>query len=183
MASFRNLAVLSLLASAGAFAPSPKRGHGASIITPPTTKDTVPFPATVVPESVTSLAMGGLSGTNTPSTPSQRNTYSEQSRAFRRTVYTYPDWVRHRSPDRFLYKLGNIFNSGLLRALVKEVGVITAVATTVVVWNCLAGTYTDFSGNGGTPGPLADFGLPLLGLPLTPFTLASPSLGLLLGEF
>ena len=41
--------------------------------------------------------------------------------------------------------------------------------------------YQDFA-SVSHPGPLKDLIIPVLSLPLAPFTLASPSLGLLLGE-
>ena len=44
------------------------------------------------------------------------------------------------------------------------------------------GDYQDLSGVTHA-GPLKDTVVPMLSLPLTPFTLLSPSLGLLLGEF
>ena len=55
------------------------------------------------------------------------------------------------------------------------------VASFVVAWNCIFGEYQDF-GSVTHPGPLKDSIIPILALPLAPFTLASPSLGLLLGR-
>jgi len=105
--------------------------------------------------------------------------YGEESRQFRRTVYTHDDWVKHRSPDRFFRNLSSITSSGIYKSLFKEVVATTAVASFVVSWNMIFGDYQDF--NFVThAGPLKDSIIPVLCLPLAPFTLASPSLGLLL---
>ena len=68
----------------------------------------------------------------------------------------------------------------IYKSLAKEVLATTAVATFIVSWNCLFGNYQDLSG-ASHAGPLNSL-LPVLALPLTPFTLSSPSLGLLLGK-
>jgi hypothetical protein len=41
--------------------------------------------------------------------------YGERSRTYRRTVYGHDDWVRHRSPDRFVRNLASITNSGIYK--------------------------------------------------------------------
>ncbi len=108
--------------------------------------------------------------------------YGEESRKFRRTVYTHDDWVKHRSPDRFFRNLGTTVKSGIYKSLAKEVFATTAIASFVVTWNMIFGDYQDF--NFVThAGPMKDSIIPILCLPLAPFTLASPSLGLLLGEY
>jgi len=106
-----------------------------------------------------------------------QETYGEGSRKYRRTVYTHNEWVKHRSSDRFIRNLSSIYNSGVYKSLGKEVFAVTGVATFLVVWNGLTGGFTDF--NGVQHEALVKF-LPILTLPLTPFTLLSPSLGLLL---
>ena len=107
--------------------------------------------------------------------------YGEDSRKYRRTVYTHDDWKKHRSPDRFLYYIISLFSSGIYKNIGREVTAATAIATFVCFWNCLAGDYQDLS-NVSHPGFLSGI-LPVLGLPINPFTLASPSLGLLLGMY
>ena len=107
--------------------------------------------------------------------------YGENSRQYRRTVYTHEDWVRHRSSDRFARNLSTFFSSSIYRSLFKEVTATTAVATAVVIWNMVFGTYQDL-GSVTHNGPLHDSLIPILCLPLSPFTLSSPSLGLLLGK-
>ena len=106
--------------------------------------------------------------------------YGEDSRRYRRTVYRSEDWLKHRSPTRLFRNLQGIFSSGVVRSLVTEVGVVTGVATTVVVWNALAGGYEDWSGavHPALIGNGSEYHL--LALPALPFTLSSPALGLLL---
>ena len=107
--------------------------------------------------------------------------YSEESRAYRRTVYTHNDWVRHRESNRFFRNLRSFVSSGIYRTLFKEVSFITSVATFVVVWNCLFGEYQDLQSVTHV-GMLKEMypTVPLMQLPLAAFTLSSPSLGLLL---
>ena len=108
--------------------------------------------------------------------------YGEESRQYRRTVFTHDDWVKLRSPDRFVRNLISIPSSGVYKNLAKEVLATTLVATFVCVWNNAFGGYTDFQGvkHGALVASQASL---LIGLPLTPFTLSSPSLGLLLGKW
>jgi hypothetical protein len=106
--------------------------------------------------------------------------YGESSRSYRRTVYSHDDWKKHRSPDRFSYYLGAMLNSGVYKNLGREVAVTTAVATFVCGWNAIFGEYQDLQG-ALHAGIMSDSVIPAIGLPLTPFNLASPSLGLLLG--
>lgn len=106
-------------------------------------------------------------------------TYGEASRKYRRTVYTHDEWVKHRSSDRFVRNLSSIFSSGVYKSIGKEVLATVGVASFIVFWNALTGGYTDLS---GVQHDAIITALPQLTLPLTPFTLLSPSLGLLLGE-
>ena len=71
-----------------------------------------------------------------------------------------------------------LISSGVYKNIGNEVAVVTAVATFIVIYNALARGYVDFD---GVQHEAVIQGLPKLGLPLTPFTLSSPSLGLLLG--
>jgi ion channel-forming bestrophin family protein len=107
--------------------------------------------------------------------------YGEDSRRYRRTVFSHDDWVRHRSPDRFWRNVKTFFSSGVYKNIGNEVAVVTGVAAFIVIWNALLGGYTDFSGV-QHEAVIQHAMLPKLGLPLTPFTLSSPSLGLLLGK-
>lgn len=108
--------------------------------------------------------------------------YGEASRKFRRTVYTHDDWVNHRSPDRFIKYLAAIPTSGIYKNLAKEVIALTAMTALVMVYNGFITGYQDISGAVHDPIWSSPF-LPPLTLPLQPFTLASSSLGLLLGTF
>jgi hypothetical protein len=105
----------------------------------------------------------------------------EGSRKYRRTVYTHAEWVKHRSSDRFVNNLKTLFNSGIYKNVTKEVVATTAVAVFVFLWNMIAGGYVDLAGNQHGPILESPF-VQMIGLPLTAFTLVSPSLGLLLGE-
>ena len=107
--------------------------------------------------------------------------YGEESRKYRRTIFTHDDWVNYRSPDRFWRNLLAGPNSGVYKSVFKEILATTSVATFVVVYNCAVGGYTDFAGNQCEALINSPY-LPLFGLPLAPFTLASPSLGLLLSK-
>ena len=104
--------------------------------------------------------------------------YSEESRKYRRTVYTHEEWVRHRESDRFFRNLNSFLTSGIYRSLFKEVASVTSIATFVVAWNCLFGEYQDLKSI--THEGIFHGVLPLMQLPLPAFTLSSPSLGLLL---
>ena len=108
-----------------------------------------------------------------------RTSYIETSRQYRRTRFAHDDWLKHRSPDRFFKNLGTILFSGIYRGIAKEVLTVTGIATFIWAWNLFLGE--GYVGLGGVhQDPIAE--LPLLRLPLTPFSLASPSLGLLLGK-
>jgi hypothetical protein len=106
--------------------------------------------------------------------------YGEGSRAYRRTFFTHKDWLRHRSEDRFIRTVFSTVRSGVVRQLAKEVGFVTATAVFVVAWNVLTGGFSDLQGIHHDPilGNIAN-----LELPIAPFTLSSPALGLLLGEY
>jgi hypothetical protein len=41
--------------------------------------------------------------------------YGEESRKYRRTVYSHDDWVKHRSPDRFWKTLKTTTKSGIYK--------------------------------------------------------------------
>jgi hypothetical protein len=107
--------------------------------------------------------------------------YGEASRPYRRTVYSHDDWVKHRSPDRFFRNILSITTSGVYKNISRLVMTPTAVAIFVVLWNMLTGGYTDLRGvaHGAV---LSGRFMSTFALPLAPFDLASPSLGLLLGK-
>lgn len=129
--------------------------------------------------------------------------YGEESRQYRRTVYTSPnDWVTHRSTTRIFSNLGSMFTSGIVRSLQEEVGAVAAVAVAVVLWVRTLSLslhpppplYLHSPTTPHIPPPSLQNGLargeleaagvalplPLLTLPPLPFTLSSPALGLLL---
>jgi putative membrane protein len=97
--------------------------------------------------------------------------YGETSRKYRRTEFSYNDWVSHRSSDKkILTNIKGMFFSGIIRQLREEITLVTLLAAFVVVWN-------DFL---YIPDEILSVGLPRLALPALPFTLSSPALGLLL---
>mmetsp|Transcript_19332 Transcript_19332/g.25533 ORF Transcript_19332/g.25533 Transcript_19332/m.25533 type:complete len:501 (-) Transcript_19332:527-2029(-) len=104
-------------------------------------------------------------------------TYGEESRKYRRTVYDFDAWKKHRSQDRFWRNLGNIPNSGIYRGLINEVAAVATISTMACVWNGLTGGYTDFS---GVNHDAVITSLPMLTLPLGVFTVCNSSLSLLL---
>lgn len=160
MPAFSRLAALFLLASSpstNAFAPS-----------------SLPHATKIAAPSTSALEMGPPKAD-----VALAETYGEGSRKYRRTVYTHNEWVKHRSSDRFFGNLSTMVNSGVYKSLAKEVLATTAVATFVVLYNAVAGGYTDLE---GAQHAAILSALPSLVLPLTPFTLLSPSLGLLLGK-
>ena len=104
--------------------------------------------------------------------------YGERSRRFRRTFFTHEDWTRHRASDRLTKNLRTTFKSGVVRQLANELCLVTIVSVSLCLWNCLLVTgYQDFF---GLLHPPLLTGMPLLSLPLEPFSLSSPALGLLL---
>jgi len=106
--------------------------------------------------------------------------YGEESRKFRRTVYSHDDWRKHRSSDRFIYYLASLFASGVYKSLAREVSATVGIAAFVCLYNALVGGYTDLA---GVQHEAVINNALLAGLPLAPFTLSSPSLGLLLGKY
>ena len=111
--------------------------------------------------------------------------YGEESRKYRRTIFSHTDWVEHRNKERrIVTNLKGIFFSGIVRQLQNEVLLVTAVAITVVLWNDIlvpAGMVALSSSSSSLLSSQSfQQHLPLLTLPSLPFTLSSPALGLLL---
>ena len=104
--------------------------------------------------------------------------YGEDSRKYRRTVFSHDDWVGHRNSEKILSNIQGMFFSGVIRQLREEITLITAVATFVVIWNdyMVQGVSLDLS----SMGLEQVLHLPRFALPSLPFTLSSPALGLLL---
>ena len=100
--------------------------------------------------------------------------YGEQSRKYRRTVFKHDDWVNHRSSSsRVFDNLQSLFFSGVVRQLRPQVTAVSAVAVFVLMWNI--GLVSNIEANQDIA-----FDLPIIALPILPFTLSSPALGLLL---
>mmetsp|Transcript_32944 Transcript_32944/g.97235 ORF Transcript_32944/g.97235 Transcript_32944/m.97235 type:complete len:414 (-) Transcript_32944:170-1411(-) len=96
--------------------------------------------------------------------------YGEQSRKFRRTVFSHGDWVEHRSSSsHIITNLRSMLISGVVRQLRSQVLIVTSAAAFILGWNLIA-----VPSLGSLP-----FVSPIM-LPPIPFTLSSPALGLLL---
>jgi putative membrane protein len=91
----------------------------------------------------------------------------EESRKLRRTIYSREDWKRHRSSARYFKELRKMPRSIVLRGLTLQALGVALTSATFVVYNLLVEHRVLPS-------------LPLMTLPLQPFSLTSPSLGLLL---
>ncbi|KAF6259468.1 hypothetical protein COO60DRAFT_1011475 [Scenedesmus sp. NREL 46B-D3] len=52
----------------------------------------------------------------------------EESRVWRRTMYTFPDWKKHRSSYRYVHHMHTILESRIVRGLLRPVLVITLAA-------------------------------------------------------
>ena len=100
--------------------------------------------------------------------------YKESSRVYRRTVFKESDWAEFRASDRLFKNLKTMFISGTVRGLLAEVGSVLVVSTIVWITNYII-----------LSGLLEDYGISrqvssLVSLPVLPFQLSSPALGLLL---
>jgi hypothetical protein len=97
-------------------------------------------------------------------------------------IFIYYFRVKHRSPDRFLRNLATIPASGIYKNMFREILATTTVATLIFFWNMLTSGYDDFN-QVHHEAIIQSYYLPPIKLPLAPFTLASSSLGLLLGTY
>ena len=78
---------------------------------PATTTASTTVATTVATTTTTTTQLyGGPGDTATKDIP-----YGETSRQFRRTVYTHEDWVKHRSPNRFVKNIFSIVASGIYK--------------------------------------------------------------------
>jgi len=118
--------------------------------------------------------------------------WREGSRRYRRTVFGPNDWIRYRRSTRLLDNLLNSFNSSVLRALWFDISIIVSLATALLVYNHILTdglvlnwiqqymTAEEFEPEQIAQAAETFKNIPKLQLPLSPFTLSSPSLGLLL---
>lgn len=108
--------------------------------------------------------------------------YGEESRKYRRTVYSHDDWVTHRSPDRFINNILSTGRSGIYKNVGREVTAVVSVAVFVMLWNMASLGYTDFQGV-NHDAVLKTVFVPGFTIPMQAFTLPSSFLGLLLGKY
>ena len=159
---FRLVIVAPLVLGAAAFSASPSRPLAA-----------------LQRRSVAPLMQNDVCVEEEVNAPVKSQSYAEESRAYRRTVYFHDDWVKHRSTERFFKNFKTTFDSGVVRSLYLEIQVVTIVAIFVVLANCLLSGYTDFAGiQHAAPFPIAE--IKDLSLPALPFSIAMPALSLLL---
>jgi putative membrane protein len=99
------------------------------------------------------------------------DTKKESIRKFRRTIYGAIDWRRHRSSSRHLMEVINMKNSQILRGIFPQSFCVTIFALFIYVYNRLVEKSVN---------KFVQTYFPLLAFPPLPFSLTSPSLGLLL---
>ena len=73
--------------------------------TAPSSVDAFVAPFRVANNVASTTAINDVS--SVPTDDGSGLSYSERSRPYRRDVFNYDDWVRHRSSDRFAGRLGN----------------------------------------------------------------------------
>lgn len=116
---------------------------------------------------------------NMPRVDDSGLSYAERSRPYRRDIFSYEDWVKHRSSERFSGRLTKLNRSGLVRALFDEIVLTTSVAIFVCTYNALLVTgFQDLTGVHHDHLLVSSF--PIFSLPSQFFTLSSPALSLLL---
>lgn len=99
-----------------------------------------------IPSTELNIVISGQDDGNTQ-VKVKKLTYGEESRVYRRTVYTSDDWVRHRDPDRFFRNLISLLDSGIVVQLFKEVSAVMLIAFFAVLWNAVAvDGFDDFDG-------------------------------------
>ena len=98
----------------------------------------------------------------------------EKSRKYRRTVFAYSDWKKHRSARRYIDALRSWPRSNVLGGLIIQAIIVALATAAIVSWNVFV------LSNQETYKLLGRFNLPLFSVPSLPFSLTSPSLGLLL---
>ncbi|GBF91181.1 hypothetical protein Rsub_04850 [Raphidocelis subcapitata] len=98
-----------------------------------------------------------------------RQAESEESRSYRRTVFSFQQWQKHRSNRRYLHHLSTLAASRIVRGVLPPVMVVSAFATFVSVYHWLHAA-----------GRLAECLPPLPVVPVEPFQLTSFALALLL---
>ena len=108
----------------------------------------------------------------------KKRMYDEKSRMNRRDVFTSADWIRYRRPDRFIDHLRSVYESGLLHAMQVQLLVLTTFSIFVVVYNDIF--VNGIQGWDGQISYVPTVHLLPLQLPLTPFSISTTALGLLL---
>lgn len=136
-----------------------------------------------VSTSATTVSLVNNAATITPKKPKMSNFLSifnfpkllakfesdkEETRRLRRTVFTAADWKKHRSSSRYFSELSNMHRSKVLRGLIKQALMVSLCSSIIVMYNVIVEMC------------ILPWKLPMMTFPSLPFTLTSPSLGLLL---
>ncbi|KAK9838098.1 hypothetical protein WJX81_001298 [Elliptochloris bilobata] len=66
-----------------------------------------------------------------------RDAFKEESRKYRRTVFDFGDWARHRSTTRYLRHIKDLMQSRIVRGLAQPLLVVVGVATVTAVYETL----------------------------------------------
>jgi hypothetical protein len=121
-----------------------------------------------------------------PRKSSKRNTFVapfedeiEHSRQNRRIIFTHKDWTRHRDQNRLFRHMQTINQSIIYKNIARPVRYVTYITTFLVLYNGLVRTLRTWNALQHVLPIL--YKLPAIGLPMDPFVLSSPMLGLLLG--
>ena len=103
--------------------------------------------------------------------------YGEESRKYPRNVFGHKDWLYHRRSTRNFNNLSNMLRSGIYRNIFGEIVLLTLYSAVICAYNAfVCDGYADLDGL--MHAPLTN--LPVMRLPIIPFTLVSSSLSLLL---
>mmetsp|Transcript_64940 Transcript_64940/g.159907 ORF Transcript_64940/g.159907 Transcript_64940/m.159907 type:complete len:624 (+) Transcript_64940:167-2038(+) len=108
--------------------------------------------------------------------------WRENSRRYSRTVFEASDWLKYRRSTRLIEMVLSTFNSGVLRALWFDIAVVVTLCSALLLYNHGIEDGYLLQALSGTPEPVQEAAkqLPVAKLPLSPFTISSPALGLLL---
>jgi hypothetical protein len=118
---------------------------------------------------------------NVPKDDGSGVSYGERSRRYRRDVFAYGDWIRHRDSERFIGNLVDIFNSAIVRQLTGDCLVLAGIGAFIVAYNAFVVTGYDGIFDGIHHDPIVSGTYPLLSMPGAFFSLTSPFLSFLLG--
>ena len=109
------------------------------------------------------LMANGLSMRDVTRMAKQLEEAKEESRKLRRTIFTSTDWKKHRSSHRYFKELFKMPRSMLLRGVAVQALGVAFTSACLVLYNSIVEKR------------IIPWRLPLLTLPMQPFSLTSPS--------